>query len=290
MFCFVSIHFTPWKAVTLYSLVFKMKEQRRQSAGLCEWSPGSPTWRFLLSGLCTGASRRTPEAHWWTRGAACGLTRVVRMWTRWADWSAMGLRIFVLGDGADWSYWARLERSGARDWLRKCFSGNLWKGERTLWMKKERKVLFFPKWVIRGRKLSGAEATVQQQHFLPPKCLPPQLQRRAVARWPSGWEGSALCVCTAPGVTWQPLSPLEQHRPTSRRYCPRGLGTWLGLSGAVSTTAFLLFGGFCCHHLPQSLSILQRYSLKVSSKATLLNEALLLEDSLIETLDCALLC
>lgn len=249
-FCFVSTHFTTWTAIITYSFVFKMKEQRLKSTRLCEWSPRSPTWHFLLSGLCTGASRHTPEAHWWTMGAACGLSRVVRMWTRWAGWSAMGLRIFVLGEGADWSCWARLERSGARDWLRKCVSGNLWKGKRTLWMKKQRKVPFFQSGLSEeGNYQEQRRWSISSIFSLPHSCCP--LQRRAVACWPPGLRSrcSALLL-ESPGSHAQP--PWEQHCPASRRCGSLGPGVWLGFSGAGSTTAFVLFGGFCCHYLPQS--------------------------------------
>lgn len=127
---------------------------------MCGHTKQSLTWHFLLSGLCTGAGRDTPEAHWWTRRAACGLTVEVRMWTRSAGWSATGLRISVLGVGADWSCSARLERSGGHDWLRKCFSG-------TLWMQKERKVSLSQSGLSEEEEISRREAIIQQQHSLP---------------------------------------------------------------------------------------------------------------------------
>lgn len=208
---------------------------------MCGHTKQSLTWHFLLSGLCTGAGRDTPEAHWWTRQAACGLTVEVRMWTRSAGWSATGLRISVLGVGADWSCWARLERSGGHDWLRKCFSG-------TLWMQKERKVSLSQSGLSEEEEISRREAIIQQQHSLPS-------QRGGL--WPPGHLGEKGMLCTlvllleSPGCHF-----LSQPAPLLGGAATCAPGVWLwpsskGSPGAVSTTAFLLFGG-SCHHLPQS--------------------------------------
>lgn len=142
-FCFIVMYLLTWKDGALYSPVSRIKSRHWKVRGPVRGhrSPScSPTVHFLLSGLCTGAGRDTPEARWWTRPAACGLIPGAQRWTRLAGWSATGLRIFVLGEGADRRCWAPLERSGGRDRLRRRSSGSLRKGGRTLCMKEEDRV------------------------------------------------------------------------------------------------------------------------------------------------------